>query len=277
MFFTEILENVHNQKPLIHCITNYVSANDCANVILARGGSPIMADCSLEVAEITAKADALLLNTGLLNAEKCQSMLLAGKIANKRGIPVILDPVGVGTSHFRHQFIVELLDTINFAVIRGNSAEIQTLATGLATAHGIDTPVPTSSSTLEITQYFSRLLHNKTRAIIVTSGIIDCITYADGTYALSNGHSSMCQITGTGCMLSSMIATYCGASPHQLLPATFAAVGTMSLSGEQAYAKVQQDGGGTGSLRVSLIDAINLMTHSDLEGGLNHAFYPKHA
>ena len=136
--FKEMLDRVREMHPLIHNITNYVTVNDCANILLACGGSPIMADDPEEVEEITSICSGLNLNIGTLNSRTIPSMLLAGKRSNELGHPVVLDPVGAGASALRTKTALELLEKIRFAVIRGNISEIRTLAAGNGTTRGVD-------------------------------------------------------------------------------------------------------------------------------------------
>ena len=265
--FSTILDNTRRICPLIHCITNYVSANDCANLLLACGASPIMADYIEEVEEITGHAQAVVLNMGTLNELKLASMIQAGQCANALGIPVILDPVGIGASHFRKESAKKLLDTVHFSVIRGNASEIQTLSTFQTISKGIDNS--SSFTPVELAQGLSY----KTGAIIVISGTTDWIIKQDTMYQVFNGHPCLTQITGTGCMLTSLIGAYCGANPHATLEATIAAVGAMGLCGELAHTKLTQIQGGTGTLHMLLLDAISLLTPKQLEGGLRYALF----
>jgi len=134
----EVFEALHNKCALIHHITNYVTVNDCANVVLAIGASPIMADEQSEVEEMVGICAALVLNIGTANERTIVSMLKAGKAANAKGIPVVLDPVGVGATPFRRQSVAKLMEAISFSVIRGNMAEIKTIAGLEAKSAGVD-------------------------------------------------------------------------------------------------------------------------------------------
>ena len=134
--FAQIFENVRRKAPLIHNITNYVTVNDCANMLLACGGSPIMADEQDEAVEITAICGRLNINIGTLNQRTIPAMFAAGKRANELGHTVVLDPVGAGASGLRTDTAVQLLEKIQFSVIRGNISEIKTLAFGSGTTNG---------------------------------------------------------------------------------------------------------------------------------------------
>ncbi len=137
----EMLENVRKNCPLVHNITNYVTVNDCANILLACGGSPIMADDADEVEEITTLCGGLNINIGTLNQRTIPAMHKAGKKANELGHPVVLDPVGAGASTLRTRTAVELIENIKFSVIRGNISEIKTLALGGGTTRGVDADI----------------------------------------------------------------------------------------------------------------------------------------
>ena len=139
--FAECFENVRSTCPLIHNITNYVTVNDCANMVLACGASPIMADDAAEVEDITTICGGLNINIGTLNSRTITSMLLAGKKANQLGHPVVLDPVGAGASRLRTDTAFRLLRDVKFTVIRGNISEIKTLASGAGTTKGVDADV----------------------------------------------------------------------------------------------------------------------------------------
>ena len=136
--FGEIMDMVRRHGPMVHNITNYVTVNDCANIILAAGGSPIMADDAAEVEQIVALSSALVINIGTLNSRTVASMLAAGKRANSLNIPVVLDPVGAGASDLRNETLRRLLAEVRFAAIKGNSSEIRFLAGDVASARGVD-------------------------------------------------------------------------------------------------------------------------------------------
>ena len=133
-----ILNKVFERHPIVHCITNYVTVNDVANVIIASGGSPIMSDDITEVEEIVNISDGLVINIGTLNKRTVESMILAGNVANKKGIPVIFDPVGAGASSFRNETVKRLLDEIEFSIIKGNSSEIKFMTGVSGKSRGVD-------------------------------------------------------------------------------------------------------------------------------------------
>ncbi|UYO62488.1 hydroxyethylthiazole kinase [Acetobacterium wieringae] len=266
----KILENVRNQPPLVHSITNYVTVNDCANIVLACGGAPIMADDINEVEEIIAICNALVINIGTLNERTVASMIKAGKEANRLGRPVILDPVGAGASTLRTETVFKLLKEVQFSVIRGNVSEIKTIASGSGRTKGVDADISDaiSEDNLDGMVAFAKALSQKTGAVIAITGAIDIVADSQKALVIRNGHPMMSRITGTGCMLTTVIGSYCGANPDDLLLATAAAVSCMGLCGELAFAKVAAEQAGTASFRTYLIDAMSRMDAQTLAGGI---------
>ncbi|MEE1087258.1 MAG: hydroxyethylthiazole kinase [Schaedlerella sp.] len=230
--FKKMLENVRNNCPLIHNITNYVTVNDCANIVIACGAAPIMSDDKEEVEEITTICSGLNINIGTLNNRTIDSMLIAGKRANKLNHPIVLDPVGAGASRLRREAAMKLLEEVKFAVIRGNISEIKTLASGNGTTKGVDADDKTA-------------------------------------YCIYNGHPMMSSITGTGCQLSAMTAGFVTANPEHLLEAASASVAAMGLAGEIAYQRLTKRDGNS-SYRNYIIDAIYNMTPEQLEKGTKY-------
>lgn len=267
--FNEIIENVRLKAPLVHCITNYVTVNDCANALLACGASPIMADDEGEVEEITSICSALVINIGTLNQRTISSMLKAGKKANELSHPVVLDPVGAGASSFRTAAAFSLLENLRFSVIRGNISEIKTVATGSGTTKGVDADVSDSvnDGNIEETVQFAKDLSEKTGAVIAVTGAIDIVADSKRAYVIRNGHPLMSKISGTGCMLSAIIAAYCGAYPANLLDASASAVAMMGLCGELAHEKVIKDDAGTSTYRTYIIDEISKINEATFSEG----------
>lgn len=173
-------ENLRSRSPLIHNITNYVTVNDCANMVLACGASPIMADDAAEVEEITAICGGLNINIGTLNSRTVTSMLLAGKKANQLGHPVVLDPVGAGASHLRTDTAFRLLREVQFTVIRGNISEIKTLASGAGTTKGVDADVAdkVTEENLDSAVAFAKAFAARTGAVVAITGAIDIVADA---------------------------------------------------------------------------------------------------
>ena len=266
-----LLENVRSQAPLVHCITNYVTVNDCANILLACGASPIMADDPEEAADITAICNALVVNIGTLNQHTIPSMSLAGKKANELGHPVVLDPVGAGASPLRTNTAHALLDSVRFSVIRGNISEIKALALGNTAAKGVDADAADAvdAGNLDTVVAFAREFARKSGAVIAITGAIDIIADAGQVCLIRNGHPMMSKITGTGCMLSALTAAYVAANPENVFHAAVAAVCAMGLCGERAHARLSGfDGNAT--YRNYIIDEIFRLSGSILEAGANY-------
>lgn len=269
--FKEILTNVRNTTPLIHNITNYVTVNDCANILLACGGSPIMADDIGEAADMTAICGGLCINIGTLNANTIPSMLAALKKANKLSHPVVLDPVGAGATPLRTETANRLLEEGQFSVIRGNISEIKALALNTGTTKGVDADVAdkVTEENLDKTIEFVKEFAMKTNAVIAVTGAIDIVADSKKAYCIRNGHPMMSSITGTGCQLSAITAAYITANPGNVLEATAAAVCVMGLCGEIAYQRMS-DMDGNSSYRNYIIDAVYNLSGEALEEGAKY-------
>ena len=269
--FENILENVRKQCPLIHNITNYVTVNDCANIVLACGASPIMADDKNEAADITEICVGLNINIGTLNTRTIDSMLIAGKRANDLNHPIVLDPVGAGASKLRTDTAMRLLKEVKFSVIRGNISEIKTLASGSGTTKGVDADVAdkVTEDNLDEAVAFAKAFAEKTGAVIVITGAIDVVADSKKAYCIRNGHSMMSSITGTGCQLSAMTAAFVTANPEYPLEAAAAAVCAMGYAGEVAHSRLtEMDGNAT--YRNYIIDAVYNMTPEMLGKGAKY-------
>ena len=262
--FKTIFENVREKCPLIHNITNYVTVNDCANIILACGASPIMADDMEEVAEITTICAGLNINIGTLNSRTIESMLIAGKRANELNHPVVLDPVGAGASKLRTQTAIRLLNEVKLTVIRGNISEIKTLTLCCA-----DVADKVTQENLDDVVAFAKAFAAKTGAVIAITGAIDIVADSNKAYCIYNGHPVMSSITGTGCQLSAMTAAFVTANPENPLESAAAAVCAMGYAGEIAHSRLSEKDGNS-SCRNYIIDAIYNMTPDMLEKGAKY-------
>ncbi|MBP3729548.1 MAG: hydroxyethylthiazole kinase [Lachnospiraceae bacterium] len=271
MKLSEMLENVRAGAPLVHNITNYVTVNDCANILLACGGSPIMSDDAEEVEEICTICGGLNINIGTLNQQTIPAMFLAGCRANALGHPVLLDPVGAGASSLRTKTAADLLEKVQFSVIRGNISEIKALAQGSATTQGVDANEADqfSESNRESVIDFAKAFARKTGAVVAITGATDIITDGERVCLIRNGHPMMSRITGTGCMLSAMTTAYITANPAHPFEAVCAATAAMGLAGELAFEALESREGNA-SFRNYLIDAIYRMEGPQLEKGANY-------
>ena len=269
--FKNMFENLRKNCPLIHNITNYVTVNDCANIVIACGASPIMADDKDEVADITTICSGLNINIGTLNNRTISSMLIAGKRANELNHPVVLDPVGAGASKLRTETALKLLEEVKFTVIRGNISEIKTLALGSGTTKGVDADVSdkVTEDNLDDVVAFAKTFAEKSGAVIAITGAIDIVADSKKAYCIRNGHPMMSSITGTGCQLSAMTAAFVTANPDYPLEAAAAAVSAMGYAGEIAHSRLSEmDGNST--YRNYIIDAIYNMTPEMLEKGAKY-------
>ena len=264
------LEQIRAASPLVHCITNYVTVNDVANVLLAIGARPIMGDDPEEVEEITALCAGLCLNIGTLNARTIPSMIAAGKRARTLGHPVVLDPVGAGASRLRTATALRILDEVQPTVIRGNISEVRTLAVGSGATQGVDANAADAviEETLAATADFLRGFAARTEAIIAVTGAIDLVTDGVTTYVVRSGRAEMGRVTGTGCQLSALLAAALAVEPLEPLAAVAETVALMGVAGEIAWAQMGEcDGNAT--YRTRIIDAIYRMTGEELAARMN--------
>ena len=264
-------DNVREKHPLVHNITNYVTVNDVANILLACGGSPIMADDSEEVEDITSICQGLNINIGTLNKNTIPSMFLAGKKANALGHVVLLDPVGAGASGLRTKTANELVRDIKFTVIRGNISEIRTLIEGTGNTKGVDADVAdaVTEETLDQAVQFVKQFAAKSGSIVAITGAIDLVSDGEKCYVIRNGRPEMGKITGTGCQLSGMMTAFLVANPDNHLEAAAAAVCTMGLAGEIGWGRMQE-GDGNSTYRNRIIDAVYNMDASTLDKGAKY-------
>lgn len=244
---------VKEKKPLVHHITNYVTVNDCANITLAIGGSPVMADDLAEVEEMVSFASALVINMGTLNTRTIDSMLIAGKKAKVRGIPVVFDPVGVGATTLRTETAARIIKEVKPDVIRGNMSEIKFLSGQSVAIKGVDS-VADAVGALDTAKALAREL----TCITAVTGKQDIITDGIKVCLIDNGHPILADVTGTGCMTTSLVGTFCAAA-GDVFTGTVAGITAMGLAGEIAQ-KSLRHGEGIGTFRMRLFDAVYNLT-----------------
>lgn len=254
-----LLTKLRGKKPLVHHITNIVTVNECANATLAMGGLPVMAHAPEEVEEMSAASQALVLNIGTLTKEQVASMIKAGKAANRAGIPVVLDPVGAGATFLRTESSKRIMDQVSVAVVKGNSAEISTLAGSKGEIRGVEA-VGDSSGVLSNAAKLAREYSN----IVVVSGVTDLVTDGRRAGYVENGHQMMGTITGTGCMLASVLACF-AAIENEYFQASLAALTAFGLAGELTAAR--PDVKGPGSFKAGFIDEIYHLTEEKMRIG----------
>lgn len=241
-----ILEKIKETKPLIHHMTNWVTIYDCANVTRTIGALPVMAHAPEEVDEMVGLASSLVLNIGTLTSEFIESMIIAGKAANRKGIPVVLDAVGAGATKFRTYESKRLLEEIKIDVIKGNAGEIGVLAGVDAEVKGVES-ISVGGEPKDI----AKSLAKSTGATVVITGKTDYISDGQNTYEIKNGHDLMGEIVGTGCMATSVIASFCAVESNYA-KASSAALSCFGIAGELAADKSC----GTGSFKEEFFDSL---------------------
>ncbi len=251
------LQRVRDTRPLVHNITNQVTINFVANVLLAAGAAPVMAHAPNEVADMVALAKALVLNIGTLDDAQVAAMLHAGQAAARRGIPIVLDPVGAGATPLRTTAAQRILAETKVAVVRGNASEILALAGAAAQTRGVD-----AADSVEAAVTGGRELARATGAVVAITGPTDVIMDAQRVVRVTNGHPLMGCVTGTGCAATAVIGAFAAVDEDRLL-ATATALAYFGLAGEYAA-----DGApGPGTFAVRFTDALHELTPEEMEHG----------
>jgi hydroxyethylthiazole kinase len=254
----EILTRIRTNKPLIHHITNFVVMNDTANVTLHVGALPVMAHAAEEVAEITEKASALVLNTGTLTPARVEAMLIAGRRANELGIPIVLDPVGVGATALRTQTDQRLLNELQITIVRGNGGEIGILSGSGGVVKGVES-IASKRDPAAVAQSMAR----ERGLIVAITGKRDIISDGERTLAVDNGHAWLTTITGTGCMATTVIAAFAAVERDYLLAAA-GALAAYGLAAELAAAQTH----GPATFKIAFFDQLyNLTPEQVAKGG----------
>lgn len=251
------LEEVRRKRPLIHCVSNIVTANDCANLALAVGASPIMAQAPQEMGDITAASDATVLNTGTPDEIKFEACMLCGKAASAAGHPVVLDPVGVGASPWRLRRVQELLHLFMPSILRVNLGEAQALSAGGGREQGVDSPAPASRAE-RLSAARALALHRRTAVLL--SGPEDIVTDGQTAWCLPGGSDLMAFVTGTGCMLSVLCGVFAAVEPEPMKAAVLASAFWKVCS---RRAQENAAGRGPGTFRAALMDAAANLTAAD--------------
>ena len=259
--FKNTLENIKNKKPIVHSITNYVTANDCANICIALEASPVMAQYIDEVEDIVCLANSLVLNIGTADLDMVKSMIVAGKKANERNIPVILDPVGAGASKFRYESIKKILDNVNISVIKGNLAEIKTiLGASIKNNKCIDS-LESFNCFDDSEKEIIKDLAKKLGCVIAITGKDDYITDGNREFIIQRGTKLLATITGSGCMTATIIGSFSGVCDDSFKSCVFGVL-TMNIAGEIAERNLNTNEG-SGMFKVKLIDAVNNINKID--------------
>jgi hydroxyethylthiazole kinase len=240
------LGEIRERRPLVHNITNYVVMNETANAILALGALPVMAHAREEVTEMVGLAGALVLNIGTLSESWIESMLGAGRAANERGVPIVLDPVGAGATTYRTETARRLLEELDVAVLRGNAGEVATLVGVEAEVRGVES-VGAGGDAAELAQEAARTLG----LVTAVTGAVDHVSDGERAAAISNGHPLLASITGTGCMSTALTGCFLAGKDDPFEAAVEALV-AFGVAGEDAAAGAN----GPGSFHVGLYDAL---------------------
>ncbi|ACV62528.1 hydroxyethylthiazole kinase [Desulfofarcimen acetoxidans DSM 771] len=245
-----VIQQVREKKPLVHAITNYVTVNDCANILLGFGASPAMVEIIEEVEGFTAIAQSLYINIGTLAGEQKSSILLAAARASELHIPVVIDPVGVGAIPSRADYVLNLLKNYNISIVKGNLGEIKVLAGLDASVRGVDS-IDDGAGAVDA----CRTLAEKYNTVVVASGVQDIISDGKRVALVDNGTSLLSLITGSGCMLGALAAAAAAVEKEDFLKAAATAVLAMGLSGETAAGLLSGEVL-PGTFRIKLFDQI---------------------
>ncbi|MGH3103333.1 MAG: hydroxyethylthiazole kinase [Gaiellaceae bacterium] len=251
------LRLLRERKPLIHQITNYVVMNETANATLALGALPVMAHAREEVEEMVGLAGALVLNIGTLSEHWIEAMVLAGKAAAVRGIPVVLDPVGAGATRYRTDTARRLLAELDVTVLRGNAGEVATLAGVEAEVRGVES-IGAAGEPAEL----ARLAARTFGLVASVTGPVDHVSDGDRVLAVANGHELLAAVSGTGCMSSAVTGCFLAAKPEAALEAAAEALVAFGVAGEDAAAEAK----GPGSFHAGLYDALAALDPDTLDG-----------
>ncbi|GKT06847.1 hydroxyethylthiazole kinase [Desulforhabdus sp. TSK] len=255
---SRMLDTLRQKRPLVHNITNFVVMNFTANALLSLGASPVMAHAPEEVEEMAALAGALVINIGTLSIPWVDSMFLAARAAEKRSIPIVLDPVGAGATRFRTETARRLLDELPITVVRGNASEILALAGETTGTRGVDAVHGT-----EAARSVASKLAEKSNTVVAVTGVEDFVTDGLRGYIISNGHALMSRVTGTGCAASAITGAFCAVEPDALMAVTGALV-TFGLAGERAARSNPRPG----TFQTLLLDALDEMDGTILQEGV---------
>nr|WP_245630286.1 hydroxyethylthiazole kinase [Alicyclobacillus acidiphilus] len=255
------LDAVRTRRPLVHNITNLVVTNLSANGLLAVGASPVMAHAHEEVADMASIAQALVLNMGTLDRDVVESMRIAGKAANRAGVPIVFDPVGVGATPYRNRVAADIANELNLAVLRGNAGEMSVFLGLDAEVKGVDSVAANDALPVAMKEYAQR-----TGTVVVATGPVDYVASGEHVWKLSNGHVLLTTITGSGCLLTALIGAFVGAAGKNSATATYAqaciaAITTYNVAAERAASQSH----GPGSFQVQLFDALYHITGEDVE------------
>jgi hydroxyethylthiazole kinase len=251
------LRAMRERKPLVHQITNYVVMNETANATLALGALPVMAHAREEVEEMVALAGALVLNIGTLSPHWVDAMLLAGKAANAKGIPIVLDPVGAGATSYRTETAKRLLDELDVAVVRGNAGEVATLLGVAAEVRGVES-IGGAGDPAEL----ARRAGESLGLVAAVTGPVDHVSDGRDAFAVANGDALLGTVSGTGCMATAVTGSFLAVKPGAPLEAATEALVAFGVGGEDAAGGAR----GPGTFHAGLYDALAALDPETLDG-----------
>ncbi len=250
------LGRIREERPLVHQITNYVVMNETANATLALGALPVMAHAVEEVEEMVGLASALVLNIGTLSPDWIEAMVLAGRAAKVRGVPIVLDPVGAGATRYRTDTARGLLSELPIDVLRGNAGEIATLVGIEAEVRGVES-IAASGDAAELAREAADTL----QLVASVTGTVDHVSDGERVVAVSNGHELLGKVTGTGCMSSAITGAFLAVQPDRPLEAAVDALVAFGVAGEDAA----EDARGPGTFHAGLYDALAALDPATLD------------
>ncbi len=242
----DLLERIREEKPVVHHLTNWVTIYDCANIVKALGGSPVMAHAKEEVAQMAKIASSLVLNIGTLTVDFVEAMKIAALSANEKGIPVVLDVCGAGATQLRDQKSLELLDKVKINIIKGNSSEIARISGASVRTKGVDA-IEVEKDMIEVAKKLAR----DRKCTVVVTGKEDIVASKEISYIIKNGDPLMARVVGTGCMATSVIGAF-AAVERNLALASVAGLVCFEIAAECA-AKTSL---GPGTFKEKLFDCI---------------------
>ena len=250
-----ILEKVRTEKPLVHHLTNWVTIYDCANIVKVLGASPVMAHAREESGDMASLASSLVLNIGTLTPEFIESMKIAARAANKKGIPIVLDVCGAGATKLRDEKSFELLDQVKIDVIKGNTSEIARISGENVHTKGVDS-VEVEKNLIELAEH----LAEQRNSIVVITGKEDIVADKTRHFIVKNGHEMMAYVVGTGCMAASIIGAF--SAVHKDLAE--AAAGALSVYGIAAELAASESRG-PATFKEKLFDNIYRLDRETIE------------
>ncbi|KAK7887399.1 thiamine biosynthetic bifunctional enzyme [Exophiala xenobiotica] len=261
-----IIKSHVSSSVLCHNMTNTVVQNFVANVCLATGASPIMSEIGAEAPDLAKLGGALVINMGTATPEKVNSFIAGMRAYNAVGAPVLLDPVGGGATAHRRETVKKLLTSGFFSVIKGNEGEIgAVMGTSKAQQRGVDSG-PSASTADEKTKMVKSLAQRE-HCIVLMTGETDYLSDGIRTVAIRNGSSLLGKITGSGCALGAIIASYLAVHREDKFLAALTGILHYELAAERAQRR--EDCKGPGTFIPALLDELTAFGNLAASGSLD--------